>query len=145
MRRSHKKNTIFCLPFPFIYKIKRMLFMKINGVSNSDNSCLPALFIFLFFYFFLKKFRRRGSYPIPGSKHTKVFLRTYRESFSPFFFGFYRLPNKRDCQQRDSNLGLDSKDNDSYQLNLPSLAMPAISFAKSYTSQNNFWKKVQVY
>lgn len=34
------------------------------------------------------------------------------------FFGFYRLPTKRDCWQQNSNLGPASEEKNPYQLNL---------------------------
>ncbi|CAL2254830.1 unnamed protein product [Prunus armeniaca] len=49
------------------------------------------------------------------------------------FFGFYILVNKRDCQRWDLNLGLDSKENDAYQLNKPLLAAKGLSFDKTYS------------
>lgn len=62
----------------------------------------------------------REGYPsIPRSGHTKASLRTYRGGFNSFF-GYF-ISTKRDCYQRDSNLGLDGKENNLYQLNQPSL------------------------
>lgn len=66
----------------------------------------------IFFLFGEKKFRERGGYP----GHIKASLRTYIEGLSPLFY-FYILPTKRDSQQWDSNLNLDSVENDPYQLN----------------------------
>lgn len=60
-----------------------------------------------------KKFRGRGGYPIPRLGHIKVSLRTYKGGLSPFI-GFYILLTKRNCRQRDLNIGMDSKENDSY-------------------------------
>lgn len=71
------------------------------------------------FFSFLDKQKSLGREEAILSRHPQVSLRTYKRGLSPFL-NFYKLPTKRDCRQRDSNLCLTSEDNAPYQLNQPS-------------------------
>ena len=84
------------------------------GVGVMYPTTIHRLMIIIFFWV-LQKFRWGEATPIQGLGMPQALMRAYS--------GTHRSPTKKDCWQRELNLGLTSEVNDPYQLNQPSSAM----------------------